>query len=516
MKKDQFCVKISIHVKMAQLESFSVWIYDKKKSKISCPYQDRLNYIFSWKRPCNLPKSNVIHLVVTVADQHLTNLEARYFYGPSQCEVIVVKYSAEELATVETRIVGEGSFVERIVARINQLTPRQKQELIDRSQFPCFGSALNTLLHIFIFQLAILLIVLAWLSSSCFWKNKLLPLYVKLPPVEGFVSRKLLKLVAIYFIYLFSMDLCIKLRPLLEVILSLIEVWDESFVDGEDLDSDFFQAQVNLGFLKYVIWQFEDKKCRCAIKEECKSFVTGNSVDPTTCTKDPCFVTGTSVDPSTCFATGTSVDTKGSCFATGTSVDTKGSCFATGTSVDTKDTCFVTGNSVDTKDTCFVTGSSVDTKGTYLLLESKKKEVEKCASQVNRSLASHFSVLSEEVVSYAMIEVRRRLEGCVEECIYRSYPRIETYIQSALQEKSDYFFLLKEQLEIEVSRVRDVCQQAFLVLEAVPQYEERIRHLENEVKAIRAEKNGDTDLHRKVEHLQSTVTQLLRAVRCRV
>ena len=517
---------------MFNLESFSVWIYDDNNWEESRSHKTQTKYVFSQDRPCDLPKSGFVHVIVNVdeAGQHITGLEGEYFYGQHLHEVLIAKYSTEELASVEQNITGTGSLLSRFISAVNTLTPCQQEELVNQFGVPCFGSLIATLVHLLVFQLAILLLVVAWLNASCFWKNKLLPLYARFPEVEGFVDRNLLKLIAIYIAYLFSTSLQLELKPILNVILSFINTWDQVLVEGCPIDSDFFFAQLNLGLIKAVVWQIgnqEDGKVECQdislLTSEKDVFTLS---DDFVCRKEVNQkVIGSQLDNGIWRK---KVENKISCSSI---VDQESLSFVTGTSVD-QESCDQSTKCDSGSLSSYVTNEDKSTKcdssslssyltnedcshDIYRILESKKGEVERRANQANKSLASHFSTLSNEVVAYAMTEVRRRLEGCVEETIYKSYPRIENYIQSALQEKSDYFFLLKEQLELEVNRVREVCQQAFLVLEAVPQYEERIRYLENEVKALKAERSGDTDLHRKVSHLQSTVTQLLKAVRVR-
>lgn len=477
---------------MYQVETFSVWIYDDNNWENSHSRETQTNYVFSENRPCDLPKSGFVHITVRADEtkQHIASLEGEYFYGPKLHDVLIAKYSAEELIKFEKNIAGTGSFINRIVSAVNTLTPCQQEQLVNQFGVPCFGSLISTLGHLLILQLAILLLFIAWVDSPCFWKNKLLPLYVKFPTVENFANRRLLKLIAIYIAYLFSTHLHLELKPILNTILSFINTWDQVLVEGCPIDSDFFFAQLNLGFIKAVVWQIED----------------GNNTDILSC--DEKFIEKN--EDTVWRKKITKKETSCESFVTGDSIEE--SCdkqqeFKRECKTIKCDSDVSSLSSFVTTDDC-----SADL---YHILESKKGEVEKRANQANKSLASHFSTLSHEVVAYAMTEVRRRLEGCVEDTIYKSYPRIENYIQSALEEKSSYFFLLKEQLELEVNRVREVCQQAFLVLEAVPQYEERIKHLENEVKLLKAERNGDTDLHRKVAHLQSTVTQLLKAVRVR-
>lgn len=475
---------------MYQVETFSVWIYDENNGEDSHSRETQTNYIFSEDRPCGLPKSGFVHITVRADEtkQHIASLEGEYFYGPKLHDVLIAKYSAEELSKFENNIAGSGSFLNRIVSAVNALTPYQREDLVCKFGVPCFGSLTATLGHLLILQLAILLLFIAWIDSPCFWKNKLLPLYVKFPPVENFVNRRLLKLIAIYIAYLFSTHIHLELKPILNTILCFINTWDQVLIEGCPIDSDFFFAQLNLGFIKAVVWQIEDGDNNTDI-------LTCDEDVVTRCHRDGVWRKKITKKESSCesFVTGDSIE---SCDK---QQDFKRECKSI--KCDSDVSSFVTTDDF---------GADI-----YHILESKKGEVEKRANQANKSLASHFSTLSHEVVAYAMTEVRRRLEGCVEDTIYKSYPRIENYIQSALNEKSNYFFLLKEQLELEVSRVREVCQQAFLVLEAVPQYEERIKHLENEVKLLKAERNGDTDLHRKVAHLQSTVTQLLKAVRVR-
>jgi hypothetical protein len=448
--------------KMPQLDSFSVWIYDVKTGR-GCY---KTNYVFSYKRPDDLPKFGILHITVTVdeAGQNLSSIESEYIYGPCRDDVIIVHYNQEELASVEANLVGTGSFLQRIVEQINNLSPCQREELVEKYDCPCFGTILSTLIHLFIFQLATTLVLLAWLNATCFWKLKLLPLFVTLPVVEGFITRNLLKLLTIFIVYTLAVPGKLPLKPVLEIALCLVDNWDGAFVCGNFLDGDLILAELNLGLLKRLCVEAKPKQ-----KDEEEWDISVETL------------------PSAC----------------------EPSSFLTGESLDVVCTKYQKAREVYTSE------SSVDFASTYRLLETKKREVEKEASQAAKSLSGHFSTLSHEVVGYAMTEVRQRLEGCVEECIYKSYPRIETYIQSALQEKSDYFFLLKEQLELEVNRVRDVCQQAFLVLEAVPHYEERIRYLEQEIKALKCGRKGDTDLHCKVEHLQSTVSHLLKVVRCR-
>ena len=575
---------------MVKLETFSVWIFASQERHCS-PHQ-KINYIFSEKKPCNLPKSGFVYLKVCVdkEGQHLTGIEADYVYGPCHNDIIITKYSSEELFCVEKNLVGEGSLVDRIIAQIIKIPLCQQRSLVEEFSLPCYGNLLTTLIYLFVFQLAITLVVIAWLDAPCFWENKLLPLYVRLPTPKGFVTRKLLKLLVLYFVYLFSMDnsscpestipgITIELRPILGIILRFIDTWDEVLITGQDLEDKLLQAQLNLGFIKYIIWQLNENKksccneitdtsCHpkirsestiCTKKDYDSSFVTGDSLDCREITSKSSFVTGDSCKNNSLSTTTSSLsresfdtinsslvskDSLNSSFTTQdvvkskhyTSVSDLESGYCETSAVDAINSSLITEDDlrpisstdtssiVKTQTTSFDKANNraiqgipenLDIRQTYQLLESKKRELEKKASQVNQSLAAHFTTLSHEVVGYAMTEVRQRLEGCIEEHIYKSYPRIESYIQAALRDKSDYFFLLKEQLDLEVSRVRDVCQQAFLVLEAVPQYEERIRHLENEVKALKGERNGETDLHRKVEHLQSTVSQLLRAVRCR-
>lgn len=50
----------------------------------------------------------------------------------------------------------------------------------------------------------------------------------------------------------------IELRPLLDAVLVFINIWNDALVDGEDLDTDSFHAQLNLGFYKYIIWQIKN------------------------------------------------------------------------------------------------------------------------------------------------------------------------------------------------------------------------------------------------------------------
>lgn len=521
---------------MVKLESFSVWIYDKKDSKANCPYQEQISYIFSQKPPCNLPKNRFIHLSIVSDGQHLIELNAEYVYGSSSRNTIYVKYSQEELSRLENNLIGKGSFVDRIKIQVDQLSSCQKENLLREFQIPCFGDSTTTLIHLFTFLLAITLVAIVWLDDECFWKNKLLPLHIRFPCQKGIVTKKILRMMVIYFIYLFSMNLDFELRPILELILSFINIWDTSFIDGEDFNTDFFNAQLNLGFLKYVVWQLTDKK-------EASDY-TSNIIRENSCNKKRFSHSDQDLISSNNSNVSISSNFNDSFFNTNGSNNSLSSTFVTGDSLEEEynvlkkkvEILDVTTTSsyqnVDTSsnypiekrikkinykssDQSNNKSSDLDLRQTYCLLENKKKDVEKSGYQVGRYLSSHFSTFSQEVIEYAMVEVVKRLEGCVEEYIHKSYPRIENYIQSALKERSDYFFLLKEQLDLEVNNVRDICQQAFLVLEAVPQYEERIRYLENEIKQLKTEINNETNLHRKVEHLQTTVMQLLRAVRCR-
>lgn len=493
---------ISLSQNMALIKSFSVWIYDKKNTNfeahghhdtnkgIGCPLSfGRTNHVFVDRPPCNLPKSGFIHLTVAASEdgQDIIGLQADYFFGDGCNDVLTVSYDQLELQSLGDCLVGTGTLVQKIQAYIQGISSREQEKLLCKYSIPCFGGLEENLIHLFIYQLSILLVVLAWLNASCFWENKLFPLYVKFPTSTSLVSKKILKVLSIYFIYVLSMKFHIDLKPIVSLILCLINTWGDIFCDAHDVDIEIFQAELNLNFLKYVIWELRNG-------EETSS-LAGSSKITTDTSK---------------YSTPPNISSASSKYST-PPVVSEVSKYSTPPNISTDTSKYSTPPSV----------TSTDDRNQlipiYRLLETKRQEVERGASQANRSLASHFTTLSEEVTSFAMSEVRKRLSGCVEECIYNAYPRIENYITSALEQKSENFSLLRDQLELEIFRVRDTCQQALLALEAVPYYEERIQYLENEVKTLKKHINGnDGDLHRKVEHLQSTVAQLLRTVRCRV
>lgn len=460
---------------MVALKSFSVWI--------SCSAKGA-SYVLSTQPPCNLPKSGFIHLQVQVdsTGQHLGEINGKYFYGPEQEDVISVSYSQYDLQRVEQGLLGEGNLVEKITNYIAYLSPDEKVARLETSPFTCNGDLVSSLAQLFLFQLGVVLLFIAWLNTPCFWEKRLLPLYIRLPTPDSIITRRLLKLVTIYLVYLFTIDSCFQHDPIIVTILNLVNNWNDVFVLGDDLDGDFFHAQLNLGLFKFVLLQvtfpWKDESSLLT-KEE---YIEKKEVVPLRYHSS-----SSSADDSSSEEEELSPPEKAPLVITETS-------------------------SLSSTEPVRLIQL---TEPTLVYLESKKKELEKSSSLINRSLANHFTVLSHEVITYAMNEVQRRLEGCVQDHIYQSYPRIDSYIAKAFDNKSNYLVLLKQQLEAEVYRARDICQQAFLVLETAPYYEERISHLEKEVAALRADKINNHDLHRKVEHLQSTVTQLLKAVRCR-
>jgi len=423
---------------MDRVESFTVWIYDDSERKNTCSYQKKPKYVFSWNQPGDLPESGFVRLSVTCDEtqQHLATIEGSYFYGPKTDDVLVCKYTREELLAIEKILVGEGSFLDRITAQIKKLTPHQERDLIDKFGIPNFGSSSATLVHLFIFLFAVVLVIIAWLNSPRFWENRLLPLDVRFPKSKHVISRNILKLLAIYLVYLYSMKIEIELRPLLDAVITFINIWNDALVDGEDLDTDSFHARLNLGFYKYIIWQIKNSPSHRKIEHQ------QNEKDGIPLSSDDFILPG--------------------------------------------------GQETDNL------SSSTGNRDENFPWEDDK------------------SFPSEEVIGHVMTEVRNRLDSYLEEHLYKLYPGIEKYIQTILREKGDYFTPLKEQLDLEVSQAKEIYQQALLVLETVPCIEKRIRRLENEINALKSRQNNDADLHRKVEYLQSTVTQLLKAVRCRV
>ena len=610
---------------MSHLESFSVWIYDSKQ-------------VFSCEPPCDLPKYGYffVDVVADSLSNQLTSLKGVYVFGPSKKDIIIAEYNTQDLLLVQNNLLGSAgqTFFQRFAAYVAQITPDEQDYLLYKYCFPCFGSVQDCLLHLFIYQLAIVLIFWAWLTSDCFWQQKLLPLYAKFPLIPGFVTRRSLHLLALYFIYLLSMleNNCTIFKPLIDIILHFVDVWGNFLTLGSEIDTQLFHAQLVLASIKHVVSEVKENQKNDSIcsslplshKESsssdvkssqsslltdcglgsqlscgnnlysdktndddslytqsdktCSSLLTVNSNYPVTTDDKTCSSLHTRSDKTcsslytqsdkTCSSLYTQSDKTCSSLLTSNypvttddnSLYTQSdkTCSSLLTSDDSisqkKVKCEVSTDgtssgslltsernssgakretiycevgkpikketSFSSEKECKYDTSSIDQTSNvipiYRVLESKKQEVERCAAEGQKAIASHFGHLSDEVVVYAMAEVRKRLEGCIEETIYQAYPRIESYIESALQEKGDAFFYLKAQVELEVSRIHEICQEAFLVLESVPLYEERIRRLENEVATLKLQLSGDSNLHRKVEHLQSTVVSLLKAVRCRV
>lgn len=131
------------------------------------------------------------------------------------------------------------------------------------------------------------------------------------------------------------------------------------------------------------------------------------------------------------------------------------------------------------------------------------RDIERATHQATRSIAGNVSALSEQVVVSSLKEIRKRLDGCVEECVRGAYPKIKSYLDTATETKKESLSILKSSLEEEIKRNRKLTEESFNLIE-------KVKHLEQKVKILEANRKENEELNRKVEHLQSVINQIIK------